>query len=186
MTKLTITASLLLSLCAACLSPAAEYVFDAQTENWFSPANGVPEWKKAGNNELFFVQSAETNQIRISNKNANWKVPVSTFAGATWSAPQGEVIVGVSLTFDGVYGVNGAPQLALFGGTNTPSLQLFATELQKDVRNKAQTGSVTCDASENIRVIELRNWHCATPAIAQPSWFSRVTRVVITTESVSG
>lgn len=178
------TTTLILTLLSFALwhdSFAAEYIFDAQTADWFSTRDHIPAWEKAPNNEAFIGFASETNFIRISNINTNWKVPVTTYGGGIWTAPVGEVITRVEFIFDGVYGVAGAPQLAVFGGTNTPSLQLHTTDLKGDFRNKNQNASVACEPTETIRVIQIRNWHCAVPATLQPKWFSRVSRVVITT-----
>lgn len=157
-------------------SQAAVITYNSTT-NWYTDwtATGLPGW--------LVVNTSNTGEIQVYNTNANTSVPGNHWAGAQWTAPAGQIITHVDLSYWGVINTEGAATLTVYAGTTAAT----ATEVFVNAAplvGQGSSTSLTFSPTSQYTFLQVRNWDGRDKnySIATyPWWQSNLTAATITT-----
>ena len=132
------------------ISQASVFTYN-NTTNWYT------DWTATGISGWLVVNTSDTSQIKVYNSNANTTVPGNHWAGAQWTAPVGQFITQVDITYWGVINAAGAATLTVYAGTSAAT----ASEKFVNAASLAGTGTsatLTFSATDQYTFLQVRNW----------------------------
>ena len=159
------------------------YTYDNAVANWY--ATGWTATCNAGGGYIRTNTDASyLNQIRVDEPNGVSGIPTNIWSGAQWTAPAGQFITQVDLTYAGIINSNGCATLSVYAGTSA------ATAAEKFVNLASLTwGSTSAtlpfSATGQYTFVQVRNWDFAYGGNAVGEyWNSTVSAATITTTTI--
>ncbi|MFA5205495.1 MAG: PEP-CTERM sorting domain-containing protein [Lentisphaeria bacterium] len=150
-TRPILATALLATGLATTVSQAAIFTYDSSVSNWYT------SWTATGISGWLVVRTNESNQIQVQNASSNTSVPGTHWAGAQWTAPVGQFITQVDLTYWGMINAQGAATLTVYAGTSAAT----ATEVffNKESLNAAfGSTSLAFSPTSQYTFLQVRNW----------------------------
>jgi len=181
LTQHLVAVAVLALVLGAGASQAAVFTYNSST-NWYT------DWTATGVSGWLEVRTSDTSQIKVQNGNSNTAVPGNHWAGAQWTAPAGQTITQVDLTYWGVINAAGAATLTVYAGTTAAT----ATEVFVNTASLAGAGSstsLTFSPTSQYTYLAVRNWDGRGVNFgaeqAPPGWWqSDLTAATITTSPI--
>lgn len=156
------------------------YTYDNAVANWY--ATGWTATCNAGGGYIRTNTATDyLNQIRVDEATTIGGIPSVIWSGAQWTAPAGQFITQVDLTYAGIINSNGGATLAVYAGTSA------ATAAEKFVNLASLTwestsATLTFSATDQYAFVQVRNWDFAYGGnAAGAGWYSTVSAATITT-----
>jgi hypothetical protein len=166
---------------------ASEYAYNASVADWFTASETLPAFTKyvvkgTGSPSQTFYVTDDLNKIEVrsAQPNANANAP-GTYAGATWTAPEGEQITSITFTYQSVLGPN--LQLSVYVGEGNFDTKLESVIPSGTIDNRSTGTSVTWTVPDGVVAtgFQFRNWDLIATSGVSDAWRSTIVAVTITT-----